>query len=65
MKFKANLSLLRWAKNKIKKPIVAIGGVNDKNYKTLLDNGANFIACSSFVWKNKKYNPLQALKKLK
>ena len=65
VKFKANLSLLRWAKNKIKKPIVAIGGVNDKNYKTLLDNGANLIACSSFVWKNKKYNPLQALKKLK
>jgi thiamine-phosphate pyrophosphorylase len=31
----------------------------------LLDNGANLIACSSFVWKNKKYNPLQALKKLK
>lgn len=65
VKFKANLSLLRWAKNKIKKPVVAIGGINDENYKTLLNNGANLIACSSFVWKNKKYNPLQALKKLK
>jgi len=64
-KFRATPSLLRWAHNKIKKPVVAIGGINEKNYKTLLDNGANYIACSGFVWKNKQYNPIQALQKLK
>ena len=64
-KFRATSSLLKWAHNKIKKPVVAIGGINEKNYKTLLDNGANYIACSGFVWKNKQYNPIQALQKLK
>jgi len=64
-KYKASITLLNWAKNKIKKPIVAIGGINDQNYKVLLKNGANLIACSSFIWKNKKYNPIQALNQLK
>ena len=31
--FKANLTILRWAKKKINIPIVAIGGINDFNYK--------------------------------
>ena len=29
---KANLNILRWSKNNIKKPVVAIGGINKKNY---------------------------------
>jgi len=28
-------------------------------------NNANFLAISGFIWKNKKYKPLQALEKLK
>ena len=46
-------------------PIVAIGGINLKNYKKLLLNKANFLAISSYVWNNKKYKPLEAIKKLK
>ena len=32
---------------KQRKPIVAIGGINNKNYKKILNNGANYIAISS------------------
>ncbi len=63
-KYKASLQIL----NKIKKftntPIVAIGGIDDINYKNLLLNKANFLAISGYVWKNKKYKPLQAIEKL-
>ena len=63
--FKANLAILRWAKKKINMPIVAIGGINSSNYKKILSNGANFIACSSYVWNNKKLDPVSAIKKFK
>ena len=49
----------------IKTPIVAIGGINSSNYKKLLLNKANFLAISGYIWKNKKYKPLQAIEKLK
>jgi len=52
--FKANLEILRWAKKKINMPTVAIGGINSSNYKKILSNGADFIACSNYVWNNKK-----------
>jgi len=61
--FKANLALLHWAKKKINMPIVAIGGINNSNYKKILQRGANFIACSAYVWKNKKLSPIKAIKK--
>ena len=64
-KYKANLELLRWAKKKISMPIVAIGGINSSNYKKILSNGANFIACSNYVWNNKKLDPVSAIKKFK
>ena len=55
--------------NKVRKltkiPIVAIGGINSNNYKNLLLNNANFLAISGYIWNNKKYKPLKALKKLK
>ena len=55
--------------NKIKKfsktPLVAIGGINAVNYKNLLLNNANFLAISGYIWKNKKYKPLQAIERLK
>lgn len=60
---KANLTILRWAKKKISMPIVAIGGINSSNYKKILSSGANFIACSSYIWNNKKLDPVSAIKK--
>ena len=63
--FKANLAILRWAKKKINMPIVAIGGINSSNYKKILSNGADFIACSSYVWNNKRLDPVSAIKKFK
>ena len=63
--FRANSEILRWAKKKINMPIVAIGGINSSNYKKILSNGANFIACSSYVWDNKKLNPISAIKEFK
>ena len=63
--FKANLATLRWAKKKINMPIVAIGGINSSNYKKILSSGASFIACSSYIWNNKKLNPAAAINKFK
>ena len=63
--FKANLAILRWAKKKINMPTVAIGGINSSNYKKILSHGANFIACSSYIWNNKKLDPVSAIKKFK
>jgi thiamine-phosphate pyrophosphorylase len=63
--FKANLGILRWAKKKINMPTVAIGGINSFNYKKILSNGADFIACSSYIWNNKKLDPVSAIKKFK
>ncbi len=60
---KANLSILKWAKKNIKKPIVAIGGINQKNYKKILKSGANYIAISSFIWDNPNLKPEIAIKK--
>jgi thiamine-phosphate pyrophosphorylase len=65
VKFKANINLLNRAKRMINTPIVAIGGINSKNYRKLLLNNANFLAISGYVWKNKKLKPIEALKKIK
>jgi len=61
----ANIKILNKIKRYTKIPIVAIGGINSENYKNLLLNKANFLAISGYIWKNKKYKPLEALKKLK
>ena len=63
--FKANLAILRWAKKKINMPTVAIGGINSSNYKKILSNKADFIACSNYVWSNKKLDPVRAINKFK
>ena len=63
--FKAKLAILRWAKKKINMPIVAIGGINNSNYKKILSKGADFIACSNYVWKNKNLDPVSAINKFK
>jgi len=62
---KADLKILAWAKKKIKKPIVVIGGITDKNYKKLIKAGANYIAISSFIWNNPFLKPEIAIKKFK
>jgi len=61
--FKANLEILRWAKKKIKMPTVAIGGINSSNYKKIITSKADFIACSNYVWNNKKLDPVSAINK--
>ena len=62
---KAKISILKWAKKEIKKPIVVIGGINNYNYKNLIDAGANYIAISSFIWDNPNFKPENAIKKFK
>ena len=62
---KANLNILKWAKKNIKKPIVVIGGINNKNYKKLINSGAKYIALSTFIWDNPNLKPEQAIKKFK
>ena len=64
-KYIANTKILRKVKKITNIPLVAIGGVNFDNYKNLLLNNANFLAISGYIWKNKKYKPLQAIERLK
>ena len=65
IKYKATTKILNKVKKLTKIPIVAIGGINLKNYKKLLLNNANLLAISSYVWNNKKYKPLESIEKLK
>ena len=64
-KYVASVKILNKVKKFTKTPIVAIGGINAVNYKNLLLNNANFLAISGYIWKNKKYKPLQAIERLK
>ena len=59
IKHYADIKILNWSKKNIKIPVVAIGGITNKNYLNLLDSGAKLIAVSSFIWKNK--NVLNAI----
>ncbi len=65
VKYKASINLLKKARKIIKTPIVAIGGIDKNNYKKLLLNKANFLAISSYIWKNNKLKPEEAIKNLK
>jgi len=65
VKFKATTKILNRVKKLTKVPIVAIGGINFDNYKKLLLNNANLLAISGYVWNNKKYKPVESIKKLK
>ncbi len=62
---KANINILKWSKKNIKRPIVVIGGINNLNYKRLLNAGAKYIAISSFIWDNPKLKPDIAIRKFK
>ena len=61
---KVSFKTLNKIKKSVKIPVVAIGGINHKNYKKLLLNKADFLAISSYIWNNKKYKPYEAIKKL-
>ena len=65
VKYRANLRILKSVKKITTLPVVAIGGIKLNNYKKLLLNKANFLAISGYIWHNKKYKPLEAIKKLK
>jgi len=65
VKYRANLKILKSIKKITTLPVVAIGGIKLNNYKKLLLNKANFLAISGYIWHNKKYKPLEAIKKLK
>ena len=60
-KFKASTKILNEANKLTNIPLVAIGGINSKNYKKLLLNKANFLAISGYIWNNKKYKPRQVI----
>ena len=61
----AKVDLLKKVKKLDNTPIVAIGGINNFNYKKLLLNKANFLAISSYIWNNNKLKPVEAIKDLK
>ena len=65
VKFRAKPSILRKIKKLSDNPVVAIGGINEKNYKKLLLNKASFLAISGYIWNNNKYKPYEAIEKLK
>jgi len=65
VKYKANLRILKKLKISKNIPIVAIGGINNLNYKKLLLNKADFLAISGYIWNNKKLKPPEAIKELK
>ena len=64
-RYKVNTKILDKVKKLTNIPLVAIGGINSSNYKNHLLNNANFLAISGYIWNNKKYKPLEAIKKLK
>jgi len=62
---KVDINILKIAKKKFKQPIVAIGGINNLNYKKLIKFGAKYIAISSYIWDNPKLKPEIAIRKFK
>ena len=65
VKYKANIGLIKKLKKLSNIPVVAIGGINNLNYKKLLLNKADFLAISGYIWNNKKLKPLETIKSLK
>jgi len=65
VKFRADVQIIKRLKKLSDIPIVAIGGINNVNYKKLLLNKADFLAISGYIWNNKKLKPTEAIKLLK
>ena len=60
---KAKKNLVKWCKQRTDLPIVAIGGIDNKNYKSLIKFGVNYLAISSFIWNNPRLKPKKAIRK--
>ena len=56
-------NLVKWTKQRTNLPIVAIGGINNKNYKSLMKFGVNYLAISSYIWNNPRLKPKKAIRK--
>ena len=65
IRYKAKIRIIHRIKKITKIPIVAIGGINSKNYKKLLLNKVNFLAISGYIWNNNKYKPSEAIERIK
>ena len=65
VKFKADIKIIKKLKKTSNIPVVAIGGINNLNYKKLLLNKADFLAISGYVWNNKKFKPEETIELLK
>ena len=65
VKYRANIEIIKKLKKSSNIPVVAIGGINNLNYKKLLLNKADFLAISGYIWNNKKFKPEEAVKLLK
>jgi thiamine-phosphate pyrophosphorylase len=51
---KPTIDLIKWAKKEIELPIVAIGGINDKNCSQLIESKIDYLALISYVWQHPK-----------
>ena len=60
---RAKKNLVKWSKLRTNLPIVAIGGINNKNYKSLMKIGVNYLAISSYIWNNPRLKPKEAIKR--
>ena len=60
---KIQKNLVKWSKQRTNLPIVAIGGINNKNYKSLMKIGVNYLAISSYIWNNPRLKPKKAIGK--
>jgi len=60
---KAKKNLIKWSKQRTNFPIVAIGGINNKNYRSLMKFGVNYLAISSYIWNNPRLKPKEAIRK--
>ena len=59
---KAKKNLIKWTKRKTALPIMAIGGINNRNYKSLIKDGVNYLAISSYIWNNPRLKPKKAIR---
>jgi thiamine-phosphate pyrophosphorylase len=62
---KAKKNLVKWTKRKTALPIIAIGGISNRNYKSLIKDGVNYLAISSYIWNNPRLKPKDAIKEFK
>ena len=62
---KGKKNLVKWCKQRTNLPIVAIGGINNKNCESLIKLGVNYLAISSFIWNNPRLKPKKAIREFK